>query len=124
MCDERWFVAQVFNLLYRRLAVGRPSVSPAARELAVARGLQIRHTAQRGEAATKGARVCDPQTLWRPPSVLTSPAHRSLSMCCGSQSRAPQSRRGLRRFGQILIECNSVLQRGAKHGVNLFARTV
>ena len=114
-CDERWVVAQMFNLLYRRLAVGRPPVSPRARELAVGCGLQIRDTAQRGGAATKGARVCDPQELCRPASVLTSPAHRSLSTCCGSQSRAPQSRRDLRRFGQILLECNSALRRCAKH---------
>ncbi len=33
---------------------------------------------------------------------------------CGSQSRAPQSRRRLRRFGQILIEYNSALRWGAK----------
>src|SRR6266511_2963573 len=66
-------------------------------------------TAQRGEAATKGARVCDPQELCRPPSVLTNPARRWLSTCCGSQSRAPQIRRGLRRFGQILIEKLQVL---------------
>src|SRR5207247_3192394 len=51
------------------------------------------HTTQRGQAATKGARVCDPQELCRPLSVLTNPARRWLSTCCG-----------LRRFGQILTE--------------------
>src|SRR6266702_2811949 len=71
--------------------------------------MRRRHTTQRGQAATKGARVCDPQELCRPPNVLTNPAHRSLSTCCGSQSRAPQSRRSLRRFGQILIDYKSAL---------------
>jgi hypothetical protein len=45
-------------------------------------------TAQHGEAATKGARVYDPQELC-PSSVLTYPVRRSISTCCGSQSRAP-----------------------------------
>src|SRR5438094_8434836 len=66
--------------------------------------VKICDTAQRGEAATKGARACDPPELCRPPSVSTNPARRSLSTCCGSQSRAPQNRRGPGRFGQILIE--------------------
>jgi len=47
-------VAQICNLLYRRLAVGRTRMEALS-------GLQIRDTAQRGEAAAKGARVCDPQ---------------------------------------------------------------
>src|SRR5438876_6817734 len=46
--------------------------------------------------------VCDPQERCRPPSVLTNPARRLLSTCCGSQSRAPRKRRGPRRFGEIL----------------------
>jgi len=35
--------------------------------------------------------VCDPQELC-PPGVLTNPPRRSLSTCCGSQSRAPGAR--------------------------------
>src|SRR6185369_10535533 len=71
------------------------------------RRLQICDTAERGEAATKGARVCDPQELCGPPSVITNPALWSLPTCCGSQSRAPQNRRDPRRFGQILIDYTS-----------------
>src|SRR5439155_25048927 len=81
--------------------------------------------AQRGGAATKGARVCDPQELCPPPSVLINPARRSLSTCCGSQSRAPQNRRGLRRFGQILIECKSALRKQRKtHSFHSEARSI
>src|ERR1041385_7854820 len=67
--------------------------------------LQIGDTAHRGAAVTKGALACGPQDLCRPASLLTKPVRRSLfSTCCGSQSRAPQKRRGPRRFGQILID--------------------
>jgi len=55
-------------------------------------------------AHSKGARVCDPQELCQSPGALTIPARRSLPSCCGSQSRAPQNRRGPRRFGQLLID--------------------
>jgi len=55
--------------------------------------VQLCDTAQRGEAATKGARVCDPQELCQPPSALTNPARRSLSTCCGSQPRSAKSSR-------------------------------
>ena len=68
-------------------------------------------------AATKGARVCDPQELCPPPRVLTNPACRSLS----TQSRAPQNRRGPRRFGQILIEWNTAVRRGAKGSLSVVA---
>src|SRR6185369_4872899 len=73
------------------------------------RRVQLCGTAQRGEAATTGPRVCDPQELC-PPRVLTDPTHPSLSACCGSQSRAPPNRRGPRRFGQLLIDCKSALR--------------
>jgi hypothetical protein len=46
-------------------------------------------------AQSKGARVCDvcdPQPLCRSPSVLTDPACRLLSTCCGSQPRSGQTR--------------------------------
>ena len=76
------------------------------------------NTAQRGGAATKEARVCDPQELCLPPSVLTNPARRSLSTCCGSQSRAPQNRRGPRRSGQILIDWKLRYRRG-RHAQHL-----
>jgi len=49
-----------------------------------------------------------------PPGALTIPARRSLASCCGSQSRAPQNRRGPRRFGQMLVEYNSALLGCAK----------
>src|SRR5213078_1940989 len=104
-------VAQTCSLPYRGFIIRR-----ALERLKFCR-LRVGDTAQRGEDATKGARVCDPQTLCRPPSVLTNPARRSLSTCCGSQSRAPQNRRGPRRWGQILIDCKSALRGGphAKH---------
>src|SRR5207247_11452977 len=91
-------VAQTCSLPYRGFIIRR-----ALERLKFCR-LRVGDTAQPGEDATKGARVCDPQTLCRPPSVLTNPARRSLSTCCGSQSRAPQNRRGPRRWGQILID--------------------
>ena len=87
-------------------SLGSPNLSC----LRPSRRLAVGDTAQRGEAATKGARVCDPQELCRPPSVLTNPARRSLSTCCGSQSRAPLNRRGPRGFGQILRDCKSALR--------------
>src|SRR6266496_6452905 len=71
--------------------------------------LPIGDTAQSGEAATQGARVCDPQELCGTPSVLTNPAPWPLSICCGSQSRAPQNHRGPRRLGQILMDSKSAL---------------
>jgi len=97
------------NCIRQRVGtVPRHGISHAGR-------VQLCDTAQRGEAATIGARVCDPQKLCQPPSALTNPARRSLSRCCGSQSRAPQNRRALRRFREILIESNSALRQGAKH---------
>ena len=89
--------------------------SPPNRQTCSDPGDSAAHTnrprmSQRGEAATKGARVCDPQELCRPRRVLTKPARRPLPTCCGSQSRAPQNRCGPRLFRQILIECNSALR--------------
>jgi hypothetical protein len=46
-------VAQVSNLLYRRLPAGSPCAMPAARDCFQVCGLEIRDTAQRDEAATK-----------------------------------------------------------------------
>src|SRR5438093_11197667 len=95
-------------MLYRFSICCIADLQSAGRGIGRARGrfpttgrVQLCDTAQRGEAPTKGARVCDPQELCWPPSVLTNPARRSLSTCCGSQSRAPQNRRCPRRFGQI-----------------------
>jgi hypothetical protein len=73
-------------------------------------GIQFRDTAQRGRAATPGARVCDPQQLAKArlhAPIGTAPA---CGGGCGSQTRAPLNRRNLRRFRQILIECNSALR--------------
>jgi hypothetical protein len=41
-------VAQIFNLLYRRIAFGRASCDTKRFELATPCGLQVRDTAQRG----------------------------------------------------------------------------
>src|SRR5438477_9261334 len=90
-------------------SLGSPNLSC----LRPSRRLAVGDTAQRSGAATKGARVCDPQELCRPSSVLTNPARRSLSTCCGSPNRVPQNRRGLRRFGQILINYKSALPASA-----------
>src|SRR5439155_23697789 len=110
-------ILELTLMLYRFSICCIADLQSAGRGIGPARGrfpttgrVQLCDTAQRGEAATKGARVCDPQELCRPPSVLTNPARRSLSTCCGSQSRAPQNRRGPRRFGQILIDCKSALR--------------
>src|SRR5438093_9614993 len=58
----RWqrvpLVAQISNLLYRRLGVGKPTESQSALESTEDRGLQIGDTAQRGAAATKVAQSC------------------------------------------------------------------
>jgi hypothetical protein len=117
-CGGRWVCSADFQSAVSptcsRQGVGSVPRVGVSQRLAECNSAIRRDTAQRGEAATKGARVCDPQELCRPPSVLTNPAHRSLSTCCGSQSRAPQSRRGLRRFEQILAEYNSALRWDAK----------
>ena len=84
-------VAQIFNLPYLRIGLGRASDGPTHRNFPTPRRVQLCDTAERGEAATKGARVCDPQERCRPPGVLTNPAWRSLPTCCGSQSRVPQN---------------------------------
>src|SRR5436190_14071580 len=39
--------------------------------------------------SNSGARICDPQQLCSPPSVLSNSVRPSLSTGCGSQSRAP-----------------------------------
>src|SRR5947207_9278461 len=67
-----------------KLSTSSPRPSPPflrrrGRESAVARSKQILCRTQL---------VCDRQDLCRPPSVLTNPARRPLSTCCGSQSRA------------------------------------
>ncbi len=85
-------IGRCVYLLQRRFLIGRTWLASGSRQVK-----NLRY------GATNGARVCDPQKLCRPPSILTNPARRSLSTCCGSQSRAPQNRRGQRRFGQILI---------------------
>src|SRR5207245_6450296 len=85
--------------LYRRLEVGRPSDLPAARELAVVCGLQIRDTAQRGGAATKSS------------SSLTA-----RFTTTRTRTRRRDSR-GLRRFGQILIERGGAVTRSERGSV-------
>jgi len=113
-CGGRWICSADFESALSPTCSRQGVFGPTRRCFRLPGRVQLCDTAQRGGAATKGARVCDPQQLCRPPSVLTNPASRSLSTCCGSQSRAPQNRRGPRRLGQILIEFNSALRRAAK----------
>jgi hypothetical protein len=63
------------------------------------------------KARTKGARVCDPQqrsNARRLARDTTAPADGD---CCGSQTRAPESRRGLKRLRLILTECGKAANR-------------
>ena len=108
--QRRFSICRIAELYSAELRIG-----PTRRRPATSGRVQLCDTAQRGEAATEGARVCDPQGLCRPRSDFTHPARQSLSTGCGSQSRAPQNLREMKQFPEILIEDNSALQRAAKH---------
>ncbi len=56
-------VAQVSNLPYRRFPIARAFAKSMRSSPVCACRLEIRDTAQRGNATTKGAQVCDPQQL-------------------------------------------------------------
>ena len=59
-------VAQIVNLLYRRLAVGGLRNLPSRLCLGETRRLPTCDTAQRGEGATEGARLCRPDQPQQP----------------------------------------------------------
>jgi hypothetical protein len=97
---------------YRRLRVGKPWVKRVALALRGHCGLEIRDTAQRGGAATEhtlssmqwrrgsgrgGAPLLDP---------LPAPASRGEE----EENALAENRRGLRRFGPILIDLKSALR--------------
>ena len=66
--------------------------------------MQFRDTAQRGGAATETERAHPGRSgFQRPKRQLV---HETLELVtrCGQDGRAPQNRRGLRRFGPILIQ--------------------
>ena len=101
-------LAPVGQLSGHRLAVGRLSVSTPAQELAAGCGLHFRDTAQRGGAANKSCSSSFSSSTAPFPFTRTRTTTRT------------RDSRDLRRFGQILIECNSALRRGtnANRGVN------
>ncbi len=94
-------VAQVSNLPYRRLLVGMAWEEREDFQLHTTCGLEIRDTAQRGEAATKMDRGCG-----RRPSRSALESRPCCGWCC-AHSRAPKIRRGLQRFWAILINWKS-----------------
>src|SRR5687768_2929802 len=76
--------------------------------------MQFRDTAQRGGAATETERAHPGRSgFQRPKRQLV---HETLELVtrCGQDGRAPQNRRGLRRFGPILIDYKSALQPGGE----------
>src|SRR5882724_9174880 len=120
-------VAQIFNLPYlpagrqvAELYLAERRIGPTLRSLPTSGRVQLGDTSQRGRAATKGARLCpqdQPQRAGTTPSVGVKPEPLAVPTRCGwcfAHSRAPQNRRGPRRFGQILIEYNSALRWVAK----------
>ena len=95
-------VAQVSNLLYRRFPIGRMFRDSPRSNACGAGGLEIRDTAQRGQAATKMDRGCG-----RRPSRSALESRPCCGWCCAR--RAPKIRRGLHRFWAILIDWKSAL---------------
>src|SRR5687767_3727128 len=80
--------------------------------------MQFRDTAQRGGAATETERAHPGRSSFQRPKRQL--VHETLELVtrCGQDGRAPQNRRGLRRFGPILIDCKSALRvDAAKHKV-------
>src|SRR5881396_3222066 len=102
-------VAQVSNLLYRRFPIGGMLRDSPRSNACGAGGLEIRDTAQRGQAATKMDRGCG-----RRPSRSALESRPCCGWCC-AHSRAPKIRRGLQRFWAILIEYNSAMPWAAEH---------
>jgi len=111
---------QFFNLPHGRMYSAERRIGPTRRSLPTSGRVQLCDTSQRGRAATKGARLCpqdQPQRAGTTPSVGVKPEPLAVPTRCGwcfAHSRAPQNRRGPRRFGQILIEYNSALRWVAK----------
>jgi len=97
-----------------RIVFGRALDGPTHRSFPTPCRVQLRTQRSAAKPQPNGARVCDPQELCSPPNLLTNPMRRWLSTCCGSQSRAPQSRRNPRQFRQILTEYNPALAYSAE----------
>src|SRR6266487_6428480 len=100
---DTFSVAQVSNLLYRRLPVGRVRVEREALGVRSDCGLETRDTAQRGQAATNMDRGCG-----RRPSRSALESLPCCGWCC-AHSRGPKNLRGLRRFSEILTAWKSAL---------------
>src|SRR6185295_1928121 len=115
-------VAQIFNLLYRRVALGMVSDAPTRSPPPRPCGMQFRDTAQRGRAATKHFGVRPEAKLFAERTVQfvvqISHAAFPVGFACEKRCRRcalpPQSknRRGSRRFIKVMSVADVDYSRG------------
>ena len=72
--------------------------------------LKIGDTAEGSEAATETERAHPGRSGFQRPERQLVHETFDLVTRCGQDGRAPPNRRGLRRFGPILVDCKSALR--------------